>query len=157
MRSAKEPFGGGLEEVGAALVAAGLDTVADAGADLEAIDLATAGFVAADFGGAALAGGAVSVGAVLLLTTGFGEAGVTVVDGAPLGIMLDVVEEAAGLVEGTLLIGWLSRLSGRASWSSALRFIPVPAFPAGRGARGSALNGLSSLLVVEDGAGIAGG
>jgi hypothetical protein len=131
MRSAKEPFGGGLEEVGAALIAAGLDTVADAGAGLETIDLVTADFVAAVFGGAALPGGAVSVGAVFLLATGFGEAGFTVVDDAPLGIILDVVEETAGLVEGTLLIVWISRLSGRASWSSALRFIPVPAFPAG--------------------------
>lgn len=115
MRSAKEPFGGALEEVGAALAAAGLDTVADARAGLETIGLVTAGFATGGFAGAALAGGAVLVGAVLLLAAGFGEAGLTVVDDTPLGIILGVAEEAAGLVEVTLLAGWLSRLSGRES------------------------------------------
>jgi hypothetical protein len=105
MRSAKEPFGGGLDEVGAGLVAAGLATDFVAAAGLETVGLVIADFGTIGLAGAALAGGAVLVGVVLLLGTGFGEAGLTGADDAALGTILDIADEAAGRLERTLLAG----------------------------------------------------
>jgi hypothetical protein len=156
MRSAKDPFGGGLDETGAGLVAAGLAAVVVATTGLEAVGLVTVGFATVGFGGAALAGGAVLVGVVLLLGTGFSEADLTVADDTAPGMTLEGADDAAGRLERTLLACWLSGLEGRGSWSSALRFIPVLAFPAG-GARGAAPTRRSSFLTVEDEVGIAGG
>lgn len=157
MRSAKDPFGGGLDETGAGLVTAGLAAVVVAAAALETVGLVTAGFATVGFAGAALAGGAVLVGVVLLLGTGFSEAGLTVADDTALGTTLEGADDAAGRLERTLLACWLSGLKGRGSWSSALRFIPVLAFPAAWGARGAAPTRRSSFFTVEDEVGTAGG
>jgi hypothetical protein len=126
-------------------------------AGLETIGLVTAGFAAVGFGGAALAGGAVLVGVVPLLETGFTEAGLTMADGTALGITLEGTDDAAGRLEKALLACWLSGLEGRGSWASALRFIPVLAFPAAWGARGAAPTRRSSFFTVEDEVGTAGG
>lgn len=157
MRSAKDPFGGGLDETGAGLVAAGLAAVAVATTGLETVGLVTAGFATVGFAGGALAGGAVGVGVVLLLGTGFNEAGFTVADDTGLGLTLEGADDAAGRLERTLLACWLSGLEGLGSWSSALRFIPVLAFPAACGARGAAPTRRSSFFTVEDEVGTAGG
>lgn len=157
MRSAKEPFGGGLDETGAGLVAAGLATVAVATPGLETVGLVTAGFATVGFAVAALAGGAVLVEVVLLLGTGFREADLTVADDTALGTTLEGADEAAGRLERILLACWLSGLEGRGSWSSALRFIPGLAYPAVCGARGAAPTRRSSFFAVEDEVGTAGG
>ena len=67
MRAAKEPFGGGLDETGAAFTAAGFGTLAVAGAGLETVGLAAVGFATVGFVGAGLADGAVLVDVVPIL------------------------------------------------------------------------------------------
>jgi hypothetical protein len=67
MRAAKEPFGGGLDETGAAFAAAGFGALAVAGDGLGTVGLFTAGFATVGFVGAGLADGAVLVDIVPLL------------------------------------------------------------------------------------------
>ncbi len=66
MSAAKEPFGGGLDETGAAFTAAGFGTLAVAGAGLEIVGLVAAGFATVGFVGAGLADRAVLVDIVPL-------------------------------------------------------------------------------------------
>jgi hypothetical protein len=157
IRSAKEPFGGGLDETGTGFAAAGLDAVVVTTAGLEAVILGSAGFATVGFAGTALAAGVVLVGVVLLLGTSFGEAGLTIVGDAPFDTTLGIADDTAGRPDGSLLAGWLSGLEGRGSWSSALRFIPVLAFPAVCSGRGAASTRRSSFFAVEDVTGAAGG
>lgn len=67
MRAAKEPFGGGLDETGAAFTAAGFGALALAGAGLETVGLVAASFATVGFVGAGLADGAVLVDVVPIL------------------------------------------------------------------------------------------
>jgi hypothetical protein len=131
--SAKDPFGGGLEGVTAA---AGLVGALGAGAAFVAVD-------------------------VPIFDTGFAGAGLEVTVEAGLDRALGAADEIGGLVAAGFTIAGLlatfdSGFTGRASWSSALRFRPPLTLPLGGGGCRTAVGFRSSFLGAADGAGAAG-
>lgn len=116
MRAAKEPFGGGLDEVGATLATVGFGAAAVAGVGLETGGFATTGFAMVGFAGAVFMEVPELDVAVLLLAITLGVGPLLtelVLEMDVLGF--GVVDEAPGRLGRILFGGGFTGFDGRES------------------------------------------